>query len=319
VPPPSPGASVTSEEDDPVEVLDVNSIPTLNDGDTVVESSNQAAEWYNNPALVTQQRAGHNLVTLLFRVSEDNSRRNACIHRGCQCNNCNTVPIRGIRYRCANCADFDLCETCESQGLHTKTHVFYKIKVPAPPSGLRQMQSVWYTGDPENCIKYLPKSLVTKLCEETGFERPEVEAYWEQWTYMANNEWRDDPDELFLAMDRKTFERCLVPSAGSRHTAPNLIHDRMFSFYDTNGDGLISFTEFLHGLAYRNRKDKLKKVFDGYDIDGDGYVDRRDFLRIFRAYYVLFKQMHRDVLDGLDEQVMASCEAQGKAIYRKQT
>ncbi len=44
-------------------------------------------------------------------------------------------------------------------------------------------------------------------------------------------------------------------------------------------------------------------------MDQDGVVSRRDFLRIFRAYYVLYKQMHKDILEGLDDQVMSSTEA----------
>jgi Ca2+-binding EF-hand superfamily protein len=144
-----------------------------------------------------------------------------------------------------------------------------------------------------------------------------LEAFWEQWTFMANSEWRDDPDELGVAMDRKTFERCLVPTGGSRHAAPNLIHDRMFSFYDSNNDDLIGFTEFLHGLSYRKRKDKLRKIFTGYDLDSDGYVDRKDFLRMFRAYYVLYKQMHKDILDGLQDQLLASTEAQQLVTSRQ--
>ncbi|KAI5918650.1 EF-hand [Camillea tinctor] len=267
-------------------------------------------EWYHNPAHGNRERTGENIVTLLFRVSEDNARRNAYVHRGCQCNGCGMVPIRGIRYRCANCADFDLCEMCESQGLHNKTHVFYKVKVPAPPFGPRHVQPAWYPGDPDSSIRNLPRYLLTKWSQETGFERVELDAFWEQWTFMANTEWRDDPNGLCLAMDRKTFERCLVPSGGYRHAAPNLIHDRMFAFYDTNHDDLIGFEEFLHGVSYRKRKDKLRRTFDGYDIDGDGYVNRRDFLRMFRAYYVLYKQMHRDILEGLDDHMMTTTEAQ---------
>ena len=249
-------------------------------------------------------RAGHNIVGLLFRVSEDNARRNAYVHRGCMCNACGLVPIRGIRYRCANCADFDLCETCESQGLHNKTHVFYKVKIPAPPFGPKSMQPVWYPGDPDTALRNLPSSLIRHLAKETGFERPELEALWEQWTFIADTEWRDDPDELCLAADRKTFERYLVPSSGNRRSAPNLIHDRMFAFYDTNGDDLISFPEFLMGLSYKKGKERLERIFKGYDIDGDGYISRKDCLRIFRTYYVLYKHMHGDVLDGLDSQVM---------------
>ncbi|KAJ0306187.1 hypothetical protein COL5a_003820 [Colletotrichum fioriniae] len=308
--------SLSSEGSHGDENVDLDARPA-NDTETIVDGGT-VDEWWNDPnSMQPQARAGHNIVSLLFRVSEDNARRNACVHRGCACNACGMVPIRGVRYRCANCADFDLCETCESQGVHIKTHIFYKIKVPAPPFGPRQMQPVWYTGDPDTQIRNLSKGLMARLSRETGFERPEIEAFWEQFTYMANTEWREDPDELALAMDKKTFERCLVPSGGSRHATPNLIHDRMFSFYDTNNDDLIGFTEFLHGLAYRKRKDKLRKIFEGYDIDGDGFVNRRDFLRMFRAYYVLYKQMHRDILDGLDDQLMGSTEAQQLVTSRQ--
>ncbi|KAK6215188.1 hypothetical protein QIS74_08207 [Colletotrichum tabaci] len=309
--------SISSEGTHADENLDLDAMRPVNDTDTIVDGGT-VDEWWNDPnSMQPQARAGHNIVSLLFRVSEDNARRNACVHRGCACNACGMVPIRGVRYRCANCADFDLCETCESQGVHIKTHIFYKIKVPAPPFGPRQMQPVWYTGDPDTCYRNLNRGLMARLSKETGFERPEIEAFWEQFTFMANTEWREDPDELQLAMDKKTFERCLVPSGGSRHATPNLIHDRMFSFYDTNNDDLIGFTEFLHGLAYRKRKDKLRKIFEGYDIDGDGFVNRRDFLRMFRAYYVLYKQMHRDILDGLDDQLMGSTEAQQLVASRQ--
>ncbi|KAK3341294.1 hypothetical protein B0T25DRAFT_337026 [Lasiosphaeria hispida] len=302
-------ATTTTTVDEPQadENLDLNTVRPLTDGD--ITEHQMEDDWYNEPSNFPNVRAGQNIVSLLFRVSEDNARRNAYVHRGCQCNACGIVPIRGIRYRCANCADFDLCETCESQGLHIKTHIFYKIKIPAPRLGPRQMQSVWYPGDPEICLRSLPRQLIAKLSKETGFERPELEALWEQWIFMANTEWREDPDDLGLAMDRKTFERYLVPSGGYRHTAPNLLHDRIFAFYDTNNDDLIGFSEFLHGTSYRKRKDRLRKVFEGYDVDGDGCVNRRDFLRLFRAYYVLFKQMHRDIVEGLDDQVLSSTEA----------
>ncbi|PQE17796.1 EF hand domain-containing protein [Rutstroemia sp. NJR-2017a BVV2] len=279
----------------------------LTDGETVVD---QDEFLYPGRAPTGDiHRNGQNVVQLLFRVSEDATRRNAYVHRGCGCNSCGVVPIRGIRYRCANCADFDLCEGCEAQGLHTKTHIFYKVRIPAPSFGPRQIQPVWYSGDPDRNARVLSKEMIAKFSRETGFERPELEAYWEQWTFMANADWRDDPDDIRLAMDRRTFERCLVPSGGYRNTTPSLIFDRMFAFYDTNKDDLIGFSEFLHGLAYRKKKDKWTKIFEGYDIDEDGYVDRKDFLRMFRSYYVLYRQMHRDMLEGLDDQQMMSTDA----------
>lgn len=277
----------------------------LGDGETVVDDQEGGSSWQYPSG--TRQRNGQNIVQLLFRVSEDATRRNAYIHRGCMCNSCGDL-IRGIRYRCSNCIDYDLCETCEALDRHIKTHIFYKVRVPTTAYASRQTQPVWYPGDPDSsqAPSSLPKDLLTRLSRETGFERPELDAYWEQWTFMANTEWREDPDDLKIAMDRKTFDECLVPSGSSKHSPPNLIYDRMFAFYDSNNDDLISFPEYLNGLAFRKKKDKLKKVFEGYDIDGDGFVERKDFLRIFRCYYVLQKERQRDMLESMDDRVMNS-------------
>ncbi|KAI9732750.1 MAG: hypothetical protein M1818_007484 [Claussenomyces sp. TS43310] len=290
------------------EIPDIT-IQPLGDAETVVDETDQGQSSWQ--VANTRQRNGQNIVQLLFRVSEDATRRNAYIHRGCMCNSCGDL-IRGIRYRCSNCLDYDLCETCEALDRHTKTHIFYKIRVPTTSYASRQTQPVWYPGDPDSspAPSHPPKDLLIRLSKETGFERPELDAYWEQWTFMANTEWREDPDDLKIAMDRKTFDECLVPSGSSKHSPPNLIFDRMFAFYDANNDNLISFPEYLNGLAFRKKKDKLKKVFEGYDIDGDGFVERKDFLRIFRCYYVLQKERQRDMLESMDDRVMNSKWAQ---------
>jgi hypothetical protein len=51
-------------------------------------------------------------------------------HHGVICDGCQG-RIFGIRYKCANCADYDLCETCEAKGgVHNPDHVFLKIVRP---------------------------------------------------------------------------------------------------------------------------------------------------------------------------------------------
>lgn len=73
------------------------------------------------------------LSNTMHRVSD-----NAPVHKGSKCRNCNMSPICGVRFRCVNCVDYDLCEACESDATsrHNKLHVFLKIPaaLPLPPS-----------------------------------------------------------------------------------------------------------------------------------------------------------------------------------------
>lgn len=48
------------------------------------------------------------------------------IHHGFICDGCE-VQIAGIRYKCSQCADYDLCEKCEQCGTHAE-HTFLKIR-----------------------------------------------------------------------------------------------------------------------------------------------------------------------------------------------
>ncbi len=48
------------------------------------------------------------------------------VHDHIACDGCNLDPIVGVRYKCTQCPDFDLCEKCEAQGVH-KHHLFLKI------------------------------------------------------------------------------------------------------------------------------------------------------------------------------------------------
>ncbi|KAJ5175002.1 uncharacterized protein N7482_000879 [Penicillium canariense] len=272
-------------------------------GETVDDQSVFSWRDGNNDSSPT--REGQNLLNLLYHIAEDQARRDGYIHRGVTCNSCNAMPIQGIRYRCANCIDYDLCETCEAIQVHIKTHLFYKVRIPAPFLGNpRQSQPVWYPGKPAMLPRSLPRPLAKRLMRETSFENTELDALWDQFRCLANYEWADDPNKLYMAIDRKTFDRCFVPNTSIRPPPPSLIYDRMFAFYDTNGDNLIGFEEFLKGLASLNNKsndERLRRVFRGYDIDGDGFVERKDFLRVFRAYYSLSRELNRDMVAGMED------------------
>ena len=52
------------------------------------------------------------------------------IHNNIRCNICKLIPIKGIRYKCPVCDDFDLCENCELAKGHQ--HALLKIRNPDP-------------------------------------------------------------------------------------------------------------------------------------------------------------------------------------------
>jgi len=60
------------------------------------------------------------------------------IHKNVICDLCGMSPIIGVRYKCAECIDYDLCESCEaieesdfSRSPHKANHTLYKMKVAA--------------------------------------------------------------------------------------------------------------------------------------------------------------------------------------------
>ncbi|KAL7270414.1 hypothetical protein RUND412_006880 [Rhizina undulata] len=259
-------------------------------------------------------KENQNLLNLLYLIAEDQAKRESYVHRGVTCNSCGIIPIRGIRYRCANCVDFDLCEHCETLESHPKTHLFYKVRIPAPFLGNpRQAQTPWYPGRPGLTPPQLPQEVIKKFASETGFEPPEIEALYEQFKCLAATEYLNDPLHLHGAISRQTFDKCFIPSTSTRPPPPNLIYDRMFAFYDTNHDSLIGFEEFVRGLAALSNKSKsserLKRIFDGYDLDNDGYVDRKDFLMMFRAFYALSKDLVKDIVASMEDDMLEANQA----------
>ncbi|KAI5803857.1 hypothetical protein EDC01DRAFT_611613, partial [Geopyxis carbonaria] len=270
-------------------------------------SSDQESEFSFTPE-TKESIENQNLLTLLYSIAQDQAQRESYVHRGVTCNNCQIVPIRGIRYRCANCLDFDLCEVCEQDSSHPKTHLFYKIRIPAPFIGNpRHAQVPCYPGKPQMMPISLGPETLKHLSELTKFESPELEALYEQFKCLAASEYNDTRFSINGAISRDTFDKCFRPNAHIHPASPNLIYDRVFGFYDTKGDNMIDFEEFVVGVYYANNKskspDRLRKIFKGYDLDNDGFVERKDFQRMFKAFYSLSKDLVRDIVASLGDEL----------------
>lgn len=97
--------------------------------------------------------------------------RGPCNIGGITCNNCRTVPIRGLRYKCANCQDYDLCEGCEAAEVHIKSHVFMKIRIPIPPLANSRTKKLppFYPGIPQGNTS-TPDHLLQDLLQKTHCE-----------------------------------------------------------------------------------------------------------------------------------------------------
>ncbi|XP_057307741.1 uncharacterized protein LOC130645686 [Hydractinia symbiolongicarpus] len=54
-------------------------------------------------------------------------------HPGVVCDECN-LEIKGIRYKCLACFDYDICSSCEAKGLHPDEHELLCIKKPRSSS-----------------------------------------------------------------------------------------------------------------------------------------------------------------------------------------
>lgn len=50
------------------------------------------------------------------------------VHPGTKCVKCGVEPIRGIRYRCFENLDYQLCQLCEASDNYSETHALIKIR-----------------------------------------------------------------------------------------------------------------------------------------------------------------------------------------------
>jgi len=63
-----------------------------------------------------------------INVPEDKEVQGPAVHNH-TCDGCEMAPIVGARYHCTICKDYDLCQTCEDNGVHDPTHDMMRVRV----------------------------------------------------------------------------------------------------------------------------------------------------------------------------------------------
>lgn len=255
---------------------------------------------------IDRHEDNQSLLNLLFNIAEDQAKKEGFIHRGITCNMCQASPICGIRYKCASCVDFDICERCEPHDRHSRLHTFIKIKIPIPPLANPRTVLVkpFYPGK-EKVIKRLTWDDVNKLKAISHFDQYEIEALHEQFRVLCNKE---------QGITREVYDQCLGPLGLEK----SLLLERLFKFYDANGDGYIDFSEFICGLSTLVKgsfEEKVKYAFEGYDLEGVGSISRDNLRQMFKAYFYVTIELVRDVVKACEEEMMANFDDnQGRPV-----
>lgn len=72
------------------------------------------------------------------------------------------------------------------------------------------------------------------------------------------------------------------------HGDPSKFSEHVFRTFDTNGDGLLDFKEFLTALHITSRgtiEQKLSWAFRMYDLDGNGLISCDEMLDVVKSIY----------------------------------
>ncbi len=96
----------------------------------------------------------------------------------------------------------------------------------------------------------------------------------------------------------------------------SLFVEQMFQLIDQDGNGFVSFREFLDMIvifAKGSPEDKIKLMFDMYDVDKSGRLDRIEFKKMLKAMMEMVNaQVNADQMDQLIESMFAAAGFQNK-------
>lgn len=122
----------------------------------------------------------------------------------------------------------------------------------------------------------LTREQVSSFVAQSAFTADEIKALWVQFCSISSAP--DGVDNTTIT--RREFQRALAMKN-------SLFSNRMFDVVDVDGDGTISFPEFVVCLSTLSTKGsteaKLRFSFQVYDIDGDQTISREELTEMVKA------------------------------------
>ncbi len=147
----------------------------------------------------------------------------------------------------------------------------------------------------------IPWSEILELRVISHFEPSEIEYLYEQFKSLCTNK---------TGITKEVFCHCLGPLALRK----NILVEKIFKFYDRNGDGYVSFSEYIKGLSVLTKgtqAEKITHIFKAYDVDDDGFISNQDLLTVLQAHHQISVELVRDVVKSCEEEMMENYDDSG--------
>lgn len=116
------------------------------------------------------ERMEHATITDMPRIAQSTI-ETLPVHERIICDGCEMTPIRGDRYKCIICPNYDLCSNCNAKGIHAE-HSLMKINAPFDPR-VNSSQIVEMDINPNS----LPKILDTLRTSYAGHQNWQAPTY----------------------------------------------------------------------------------------------------------------------------------------------
>ena len=109
-------------------IKEINSLTKL-----VIEQSNALIEKISNNIKIDNDD-DETVLKSTKKEQKDQKEKKGPIHFNVLCDGCKMNPIRGNRYKCKGCPDFDFCENCYQKNKDSHGHEFKKIEKLSIPN-----------------------------------------------------------------------------------------------------------------------------------------------------------------------------------------